>query len=104
MILVQKTFKSRISTDIEIDKLTVESDLSAVNPEDCSKFQLAYSVEGETCLFKTSFCKASKLKNGSGVKFKDYYWNGTEWVSRKELDSYAIEHFTKIINLQKSMA
>ena len=104
MILVQKTFKSRIFTDIEINKLTVESDLSAVNPEDCSNFKLAYSVEDHTCFFKTAFCKASELKNGSGVKFKGYYWNGTKWVSRKELDSYAIEHFTKIINLQKSRA
>lgn len=104
MILVQKTFKNHLFTDIRVGMLTVESDLSAINPKDCYKLDLTVCIDNKDYNFRTALCKVAELKNGSGVDFKSYYWDGTKWASKKEVIAVATEQFTKIINLQKSEA
>lgn len=106
MIIVQKQFNSPIFTEIKISNLIVESDLSAVNPKDCMKITIPIWIEEKKFEFKTALCKAAEIKNGSGVNFKSYYWDGISntWTSKKAVEAVAKEQFTKIINLQQSEA
>lgn len=50
--------------------LTVESDLSAINPKDYYKLDLTVCIDNKDYNFRTALCKVAELKNGSGVDFK----------------------------------